>query len=106
MSADQSKFMKQFGLAPEGGDSEKDKEMLLEEEVALMAMQSDMKRRFNYNRPTNNSFDSDNSKPIGTKRKFKEIREGQVDSEVNKLLIEFAIDITVLLIIVILLLVD
>ena len=72
-----------------------------------MAMQSDMKRRFKYNSKENNdSMDSNRSKPIGTRKTFKEIRESQIESETNKLLLEFWIDITVLIIIVILLLVD
>ena len=54
---DQSKFMKDNGLVPEGGIDE-DKDLLPDEKVALMAMKSDAKRRFNYNKPTNNSFDS------------------------------------------------
>lgn len=97
--------MKEFGLCPEGGDEDKD--LLPEEKVALMAMKSDMKRRFNYNKPTKDgSQDSEERSPIGKTKTFKQIREEQIDQEASKLYIEFAIDITVLLIIVIILLVD
>ena len=45
---------------------------MLEEEVALMAMQDDMRRIF---KKTEESMDSNNAKSIGTKKTFREVRE-------------------------------
>lgn len=95
----------------EGGDMA-DSEMmanLKEEEVALMAMQDDLRRRTNKKQSgaspaMNTSTLSTNS--IGEEKTFKEVRQSQIDQEIKELWTEMALDSFLLTLIIILIAID
>ena len=88
-------------MKPPGMTDEEFVRQLMDEEVALMAMQQDMNRKFpekkekRYNDETMISVNS-----LGEERSFASIRQSEIEKQIWRIKLEFYIDIAVLALIV------